>query len=539
MFERGTASYRELLARREQVFDSAIATQQIEPFVYPWDSIPAGILILAVLFLPQLNFRYSRWLSYCVFLFIILLCVSVMRRCRSLGFASGYGIGLMSIWGIVWSAVLLVYNDPKTAFRRVEWRDEREEASSTQEANGWMTAKSADTELRNRKAHGVVGGANQPIEEDRDAKDAAARSTRILVWQPYPRNLRHRLDWVIDLCTSFRGPGWNWHIPTLPAAEYPSPTMSTTLSSSTQLLKRIAIRDFLMWYLLIDVVKTAAMNDPYLWGISPITSPAPKVAYLPCLITNHQPLVKLYRLLLSLAGVVSALSFIFSLCPLFFACILPLINLNQYTRAPLLEPSLYPPCWGDFTPSIMDKGLAGWWGKWWHQMFRMGMSEPSRVLVKKLGWDPRSQKSKILQLFIAFGISGTIHAGASYTTFNAQTRPMSGPFLFFFSQGFGILAEQFVFKTIGISNLMKSWPRVSRRLGTLAYIMVWFYFTGPWLADDFARCGIWLFEPVPISLVRGLGFGLEGEGWWCWHGAWAKWWAGIDGSPWWRKGIAI
>lgn len=44
----------------------------------------------------------------------------------------------------------------------------------------------------------------------------------------------------------------------------------------------------------------------------------------------------------------------------------------------------------------------------------------------------------------------------------------------------------------------------------------WLYLTGPLLADDFARCGIWLFEPVPVSIVRG---GL-GERWWCWGGRW-------------------
>lgn len=539
MFQQGPGSYRELLIQSEQVFHSAIADGKIEPFLYPWDTIPAGVLVLAVLFLPRLRSKYTRWASYGVFLSIILSCVSIMRRSRSLGLASGYGIGLMCVWGIVWSAVLLVYNDPTTAFQRVEWREDMEEQSTaTLRSNGSANStKPPVASTRNRRAYGIVAG--EPTKQDEDAQDVKKNPKHHLVWQPYPDNFRHRLDWVIDLCTSFRGPGWNWHIQTLPAADYPSPTMPPTPPSSAKSLTRIAIRDFLVWYLIVDIAKTAAMHDPYFWGIAPISSPAPNTFYLPAILVNTPARIKLYRLLLSLAAVVSALSFIFTLCPLFFALLLRFLNLNQYTRAPLLEPMLYPPYWGPFTTSVLDKGLAGWWGKWWHQMFRHGISEPSRVLIEKLGWNPRSQKSKLLQLFVAFGISGAIHAGASYTTFNPESRPLSGPFAFFFCQAFAILAEQFVFKTLRISNLMRGWPRWLRRAGTLMYVMAWFYVTGPWLADDFARCGIWRYEPVPISLLRGMGWGVEGKGWWCWHGTWAMWWSGVEGSPWWRKGAAI
>jgi hypothetical protein len=60
----------------------------------------------------------------------------------------------------------------------------------------------------------------------------------------------------------------------------------------------------------------------------------------------------------------------------------------------------------------------------------------------------------------------------------------------------------------------------------------WLALTGPLLVDDFARCGVWLFEPVPVSLVRGL----TGQGWWCWGGRWVGWW---QGRYWWETGIAI
>ena len=536
MSNQAPGSYRQLLLEREQVFHSAIASGEIEPLLYPWDTVPVGILILALLVLPGLTPRYRTWSSYGAFLLITLSSVSIMRRCRSLGIASGYGIGLMSVWGIVWSAVLLVYNDPITTFQRVEKKDMKQKSAA--ESHMLNSTTPPTSSPGNRRVYGVVGGAQEPTLKKEDAQDVAKTPQTFLVWQSYPDKFRHRLDWVIDLCTSFRGPGWNWHIQTLPAADYPSPYMLPTPLASKKLLTRIAIRGFLIWYLVVDIVKTAAMSDPYFWGIASLSSPAPNAAYLPSIVINNPPLIKLYRLLLSFAAVISALSLIFALCPLVFAFLFPLLGLDQYTHAPLLEPLLYPPYWGDFG-SVLDKGLAGWWGSWWHQLFRMGISEPSRVLIAKLGWNSRSQKSKLLQLFIGFGISGIIHAGASYTTLNPESRPLSGPFAFFLSQAFGVLAEQFVFKTMGISNVMRSWPRFLRRAGTLMYLMAWSYVTGPLLADDFARCGIWLFEPVPISPLRGLGFGAQGEGWWCWHGTWATWWSGAEGTPWWRKGIAI
>lgn len=471
-----------------------------------------------------------------------------MRRSRSLGLASGYGIGLMCMWGIVWSAVLLVFNDPKTAFQRVEWRDREEKAVVGSTMNGSSSSvQSPAPRLRNRKAYGTIGeeSSYEPTKQDGDGQASNPPPSHILIWQPYPDKFRHRLDWVIDLCTSFRGPGWNWHIQTLPAADYPSPTMLPTPPSSTKTLTRLAIRDFLLWYLTVDILKTALMTDPYFWGIAPISSPASPTTttYLPALLTTTTSLLKLSRLLLSLAAVASNLSLIFTLCPLTFALLFPLLNLDLQTRLPLLEPSLYPPFWGAFTPSVLDNGLAGWWGKWWHQLFRMGISEPSRVLLQQqtLGWDPRSPKGKLLQLVMAFGISGTIHAAASWTTFNPDTRQLSGPFVFFVAQAAGIAAEGLVFQTLGLSGRVRGWPRALRRAGTLGYVMAWFYVTGPWLADDFAKGGIWLFEPVPVSVVRGLGLGEgKGEGWWRWGGVWVRWWSGRgEETGWWRKGVMI
>jgi Membrane bound O-acyl transferase family len=539
MFAEPPTSYGDFLTRREHAFRSALRNGEIQPFVLPRDIMPTVILILTVLLLPNLSFKHQRWMSFSSFVLLVFYSASVMQRCRSIGMGNGYGIGLMSVWSIVWSAVLLVYNDPKVTFKRVERRDAIEHCEdSSRTIDSVVANRTFNSNPRKRKTD-TAGGRIWDGRKDDEPQERKNPSRYLLVWQAYPQDIFHRLDWVMDLCMSFRGPGWNWHIQTLSSAPYPSPTSPALSLSSRKPFTRRAIRDFILWYIVLDAIKTAVTHDPYFWGLASISSPATNVAYLPSWISRSPPLSKIYRLLLSLAGMFSALSFIFTLSPLTYAILVPFFKLDQLTRSPLLEPLLYPPFWGSFVHSVLDRGLAGWWGSWWHQLFRVGMSEPSRVLVEQFGLNARSLKAKCVRLVIAFGISGIIHAGGRSTTFSPEARPLFGSFLFFIFQAFGIVAEQVVFDTLGISKTLLICPGSLKRAGTLIYLMIWFYISAPWFIDDIATGGVWLFEPVPISIFRGLGLGAEGLGWWCWHGEWATWWSGLNGTPWWRKGIAI
>jgi hypothetical protein len=85
-------------------------------------------------------------------------------------------------------------------------------------------------------------------------------------------------------------------------------------------------------------------------------------------------------------------------------------------------------------------------------------------------------------------------------------------------------------------GLKKRLPGWIGGLGNFLYVHVWFYWTAPILTDDFARGGVWLFEPIPVSILRGLGLGLGGEGWWCWKGKLVGWYTG---ERWWQSGIAF
>jgi len=91
-------------------------------------------------------------------------------------------------------------------------------------------------------------------------------------------------------------------------------------------------------------------------------------------------------------------------------------------------------------------------------------------------------------------------------------------------------------RKIGVKN------KIPRRLGQVANFIcvhVWFYYTARFLADDWARGGIWLAQGLPSSIFRGLGMGVEGEGFVCWslRGDTHAWWH--NDTKWWKRGYTL
>jgi hypothetical protein len=246
-----------------------------------------------------------------------------------------------------------------------------------------------------------------------------------------------------------------------------------------------------------------------------------------------------------MSGVFFALDIIVSLDPLFFlglSLAFPRFS-RSITHQPLDEAWLYPPPFGPAS-SVLDYGLIGAWNTWWHQLFRFGFSESGRFVSYLI--IPVTQKQqhssytlvrRLLQVLVAFSMSGLIHAMGSYTAF-ADTKPFN-TFLFFFLQGIAVLAQGLFFFQKAQPQPRRAAPLTTRALN-FALVFLWFYFTAPLVADDFARSGLWTFEPLPISPIRGLvlrWWGVEGweeEGWSCWKSLWVERW---NGETWWQSGI--
>src|SRR2546423_3725770 len=282
--------YYETRQRRLDSYDAALHEGSIDPFLYPQETISAVVLLFAILFIPRMRtaYRVKRAVSVLIFSSIFWLCVSTIYRCRTIAFAGGYGIGLMCAWGIVASGYLLVFNDAGTAFQRLERREatdkNRTAAEHSQQPNGSVATgrdfedKSASSSLNNRRVWGVNGPAIAPWIDMKGRQDEQKYK---LVWQGYPESLAHRLDWAVDLATSFRGVHWNWRLSSLPHIDTPPQVNAITASeglyssppSTMHALRLQAIRDFILQYVFMDIVKTLTITDPYFHGTVSLSSP--------------------------------------------------------------------------------------------------------------------------------------------------------------------------------------------------------------------------------------------------------------------------
>jgi hypothetical protein len=515
-------SHHDLVDRYYATYDEQITSGEYQPFLYPWGTLGAAVVI-AYLCIPHQNRPWLKNCRYLAFAWLVGFAAYSIMYTRARGMAPAFGVGLISAWSVAWVFAIMICNDAQVDFQRIE------------------------------RLEGVFGRSTKMPEKEKDSNDivkghAGPRDRHgEFAWQPYPLTpFIERLDWVLDIFCNFRGAGWNWRTSALPPppkhiqeqlsrnSRGALPKTSNRVHSGqvalhptlTELL-RVNAKTFLSGYIILDALKTLMMHDPYFWGL--MNRPPPP--YLPFTLLPASPVfLHIYRQLISMLAVKHALQTLFSLAPLFFAGILRPRLLGA--RA---EPWMYPSTWGSYAV-VLDKGLAGWWSAWWHQTFRFAFQEPSKRVCEKLGWDRKSAKAKGVQLVIAFGASGVVHACGSFTC-AGDTRPIRGPMAFFMLQAVGIFAEALgvqVLKKMGFANRI---PRSARRVLTFAYVHVWFYFTAHLLCDDFARGGIWLFEPVPVSLFRGLGLGADKrDGWFHWGLESLRW---HRGETWMASGVAF
>ncbi|KAK5330645.1 hypothetical protein LTR70_000475 [Exophiala xenobiotica] len=536
--------YRRVLQDRQDLYNRALADGVYTPFICPWDLLPVVLLILGVTVTPRLPAAYGTPARYALtgssFYYLVIRWPYV----RTVGLTAGYGIGLSGFWGMIMTAILLILHDPGKDFRRIEIRKtKKERRASAASADG--TGAFMQSGLVRKRAMPDLREASKEDEQVTGAvHDLQAYQ---YVWQEQPREFFHLIDWSADLMTTFRGINWNIRVPLKTYVVSPPEGDPPRLSEEAQRLnvgamsrlQKSSLRNFLYYYLLNDIMKTFMMTDPYLLGLTTIDSPTP----WPWLARLNEVVpysTKFVRLSVSLTAVVSALTLIFSLNPLFFGTILPYLlgdKLYAVSKSPLLEVWMYPPQWGDMFTILCNKGLAGMWNTWWHQMFRYGISEPAIFLTERLRIKPRSQVGRALQLFVGFGLTASIHAAASSTTFSIRPGKPWHAFFFFISQGVGIMVQTEAARWL---NKMADFPKSVRQAGNFLFVFVFLWYTGQYLVDDFARCQIWLFEPVPISIFRGLGLG-PADCWLPWiqwpeGGRWLGWW---NGGRWYNSGIGI
>ena len=523
MLPPGLETPRQVKAYYEERYNAYIDSGEYLPFIYPWATLGAFLCLVYLLFDHRKSptLQALRFPTFGILVAFSAWCILNMKA-RSA--PAAYGVGLISAWGTLWTSALMFFNDCQTDFKRLEKADEAALQKTLSSQNGTDSAYEKLPTAAKKLAKKAALQSSEAY-----ATQTPSQRKGPVFWQAYPTHLPSRVDWILDLFCNFRGIGWSFQTTGIPKPPkhielqllgYDSPQNASdpikTVSHTgiTRFSSRQAVLQYILPRLIagtiaLDVIKTLMHHDAYFWGYMDAVPPS----WLPTTIAQSAILVRSYRLLLSFAGITIALNCIFRLGPLFFCFILSPARIGLRGEA-FLNPVDF---FGNFS-LVFEKGLAGWWGGFWHQTFRFAFEAPASRLLEFLKIEKKSQTGKLVGLAVAFGLSGCLHACGSYTQLG-DTRPFRGPFSFFAMQAVGIVLQ------MGIAGQMKSRgisakiPFFVSAIGNFAFTIVWMYWTAPLLVDDFAKGGVWLYEPLVISPLRILGYGAKDDnGWDLWYG---------------------
>lgn len=270
-----------------------------------------------------------------------------------------------------------------------------------------------------------------------------------------------------------------------------------------------------------------SLNDPY-WTLGPAGE---QLYGLPPPLTRcPRPVIEVYRSATAFCSIVAALLCYATLQQVVVVALGPRLF---GSRAQLWH---QPDVFGPFG-AVLDRGLGGFWGTWWHQTFRVGFSAPTEWMVRVGLLRPSGTAAALVATFVAFAQSGIMHAAGSFTTV-PETWAWA-PFIFFLLQFVGIAVEQALWagvrRGMAAAGYEKGLPMRWKRVANFAFVAVWLHMTRPVLVDDFTRCGLFLFEAVPVSPARAVGLG-KGSDRAIWRGAqFIPGWH--SGTHWWESGF--
>ncbi|KAL1892730.1 hypothetical protein Sste5346_006813 [Sporothrix stenoceras] len=610
-------------------FRSAVALGEARPLMLVACAVPA-IIVPAVFLAVAGGHKALQPLRYAMAVALVVYNAHQVSplwndrswvRTSSINFASAYGAGLVYGWSTLWSLVVLVWINP--------WDGERvaRRRKTVQDKEKGTPTKGAETDAD-----------PQDMQKVEDAPDEdIAHSLRLgheYYWQSFPArgSFFARFDWALDLCLAWRGIGWSWGKAVVPIFAPPTKPHTRelvrlkTMPERTkqgyrrQLTRaafyRARLTTLVSSYLVLDVCAVIMTQDPYFvvgpgpsrytpWSEQADKLPSPDIgafqtrppspallampAYLEYLY-RHPYLLAMHRSALGLAGMIAALHIVLSLDQLVRVFLGNLFFGKDSIATASTAAQLwhYPSIFGSIS-QVLDHGLAGFWGSFWHQTFRYAFLAPTLWLVDK-GILPKGQHvhegknvtngapksngvpkvngvngdavktgapkknpplptiTRLAGIVIAFGQSALLHAAASTTTVATHTLWWS-PALFFVMAGIGAGAQAIVLPPAFMNRL----PRLIRRATNLLFTIVWLHFTVWLFLDDTSRCGLWLFEPVPFSPLRYImsimrggemppivspgGSNRAGLSAWRWYSDDLVYWH--TGRTWWETGIAI
>lgn len=514
-------------------FLQAVADGRRRQLVLP--QILVGCFLLPILWLAIPHTRrpwlyQTRWLVVAVALG---LNAEQVLRASSTNIAGSYSAGLVAAYGSMLCMHLLVWTRPQFDAARVIKVCRRGASESSKDlastdvgagagAGADVPADQGELRRRNRPAGKSNGGRDIGVGNDTSVYEYR--------WQRFPHNgtFLQRLGWAVDLILCFRGAGWTWSAPVIPRprtagvirdgdrVDMKSMPRITTAGYERKTTEAEFFQSRLtvlaLSCLLLDFLSTFMVKDPY-FILGPDGAASHSHAN-PWYVAGLSPwMVQFYHELFALSGMVSAISAAFAV-----------MDMLQYWVLKTWFPSrciveIFASTFGSLD-EVFERGLAGWWGSWWHQSFRQQLLGPSTYLIANGYLRKGAQSAVVVSLLVSFVQSGILHTAGSLTTLPA-TKPWR-PMAFFLLQAAGIVVQQESARVLG--KLLSQLPRRVARWTNFAFAIVWLYATAPLFIDDIAACGIWLLEPVPVSVFRALGFGRPGDHWWRWDHHYAPRW---------------
>ncbi|KAA8893713.1 hypothetical protein FN846DRAFT_498471 [Sphaerosporella brunnea] len=334
--------------------------------------------------------------------------------------------------------------------------------------------------------------------------------------EAYPRDssFGKRAGWVLEVMHTLRGVGWNWScVP----RRLRAPVTSRSKWILTRLLRGAAIwlwLDFLVFY-----VRTLDRNffvpEGHATGFSPPAdgvpypslfsiSTKPLLSYPPPLgfppmpptpswkRTAYQLLLHVLRTVLGASAMFTTISGMYTFVALVFVLLGCVLGTSAGWRARWLSPNAWPDAFGHILGGDYGHGVRGYWGRGWHSLFRSIFTAPGDGLVARLSLPPHSLAAKIIALTLPFVFSGALHFAGCWT----QSLGGWGAVQFFLLQPLGIVLESYC-------CCFRPRPRgaVAKVLMYL-WALAWFAATATPFFEDYRWGGLWVVEPIPVSVIR-------------------------------------
>ncbi|KAE9395793.1 hypothetical protein BT96DRAFT_861658 [Gymnopus androsaceus JB14] len=277
-----------------------------------------------------------------------------------------------------------------------------------------------------------------------------------------------RVYWAWCATVSQRGIGWNYQMPHIPSAQHKSKGRTR--------FSLYALRQVLFYVFLLDLAQMILQDPPSLHNLDSELYSIRSIPYPQRVFYTATWFIGAY------AGINAS----------YFACVLVFVGVLGFS-----EEQDWPPFFGNLTDAY---SVRNFWGRTWHQLVRRFCVSPGRKLNQMLGIAPKSVPAALIQLYLAFFISGIMHSLGDLML----GREYVGASLVFF----GIQPLAITFEEIVKFFLRQYVPDPIRvRTGSIVgyfWVVFWFTVTGPFLIDPAIRAGFnrdRIFPYSPVQLV--------------------------------------